>query len=78
MGDFIREDPLLMAYFAAVVLIMSVSLMNLVTVLIVEGAMNQSATEKHVARQLRLKEFEGKCRNFWRFTGRSTRMDPEA
>ena len=54
----VLKQPWLLAYFVLMVLLMTISLMNLVTALIVEGARDQSATEKTIEKQMRLKYFE--------------------
>jgi voltage-gated sodium channel len=58
--DIVLKRPWLMGYFTALVLLLSVSLMNLVTALIVEGAQAQSAAEKTIEREIRLREFDDK------------------
>jgi hypothetical protein len=58
--DLVLKQPWLMSYFSVMMMVLSISLMNLVTALIVEGARDQSAAEKTIERKIKLKQFEGK------------------
>ena len=59
--DIVIKKPFMAPYFTLLVLVMSISLMNLVTALIVEGSLAQSATEKSIERNMRLKEYDKKA-----------------
>jgi len=65
----IREKPLLIIYFGSLLLIVPISLMNLVTAVIVEAAMEHARQDKDYRRNLqvqRVKELTPKLKDFFR------------
>jgi voltage-gated sodium channel len=54
----LRSKYLMIAFFAPLILILSIAVMNLVTAVIVEASMEQSATEKDVLQQERINKIK--------------------